>query len=101
MDPGSAGQKAGPHHARGTRYHQHRLWRQRLENVVLHQPDPSGRGEREDSWPARADPNPEKIALVCDLPGTLVSSLIPIWAVQQESAGTIGKSGRPGNASSR
>src|SRR5262249_20601241 len=64
MDPGPTGQKAGPHRPRGARYHQHRLWRRRLENAVLHQPDPSGRGEGEDSWHARTDPGTEKIALV-------------------------------------
>src|SRR5262245_712577 len=44
----SAGQEARPHRARPARDHQHRLRRRRLENPVLHQPHPSGRGQRQD-----------------------------------------------------
>src|SRR6266566_1499402 len=45
---------------RGARHDQSGLWRRGLENPVLHRPYPPGRGQREDSWPPRADP--EKIA---------------------------------------
>ena len=47
MDPQR--QEAGPHRPRGARHHQHRLRRRRLENPVLHQPEPPGLGQREDS----------------------------------------------------
>src|SRR5712691_3087571 len=56
MDYGSAGQKVGPYRPRGARHDQSGLWRRGLENPVLHRPYPPGRGQREDSWPPRADP---------------------------------------------
>src|SRR5207344_1700632 len=40
--------------ARLSRHDQHRLRRRRLENPVLHQPHPSGFGQREDIRPAGA-----------------------------------------------
>ena len=53
-DPRSPGQEARPHRARLSRDDQHRLRRRRLENPVLHQPHPSGFGQREDIRPAGA-----------------------------------------------
>src|SRR5262249_42443768 len=80
MDSGSAGQKAGPHRARGACHYQYGLWRRRLENPVLHRPDSPGRSQREDPWHARTDPGTEEIALIVERPGMLVALIIPTLA---------------------
>jgi sugar lactone lactonase YvrE len=54
LDPRSPGQEARPHRARTPRDHQHRLRRRRLEDLVLHQPHPSGFGQPEGRGPAGA-----------------------------------------------
>ena len=42
------GKKARPHRARRPGHHQPRLWRRRLEDALLHQPQPPRRGQGED-----------------------------------------------------
>ena len=62
MDP--QGKKLGRivHGAAGD--HQHRFWRRRLEDPVLHEPHPPGRGQPEDRRPAGA--GAEEIAVLGD-----------------------------------
>ena len=56
LDPRSAGQEARPHRARAAVDHQSRLRRRRLENPVLHQPDPPRRRPAEDRRTPGAGP---------------------------------------------
>src|SRR3984893_9281867 len=57
MDP----QKAGLHRPRGAGDHQPGFWRRRLEDPLFHQPQPSGRHQRED--PRRPGAAPEEITI--------------------------------------
>ena len=55
LDHGSAWQEARPHRPRSARHHQRRVRRRRLEDALLHEPQPPGRRQREDSRHPGAD----------------------------------------------
>ena len=61
LDHGSTRQKARPHRPRGAGHHQPRFRRRRLEDPLFHQPQPSGRHQREN--PRRPGAASEKITV--------------------------------------